>query len=677
MNIKNLIKNKYLWVGISTIIFIILIFIMTNSQSSSSDDGSECPKGQQSYKCSNGESQCAIPCPTNQKWNCNSHDDNTAACVCKTGTLCENKSNCCINCNNDLCCDEDQQITVDGKNSCCPAGTIPNSDKNACMSKCGNGYCGVNQECLSISNIPADSFNEFDQTANNWRGYTQDSSNGKYTVHLCEDKSKCSWGSAIGFPSSVSNAWPYYNIRDNVCLPKTNDDTSCYNLSEDACNKKQNCEMVDVLQAFSSKNSDDFINKMQSLFDNNKTSNLGYYCDGTGASDSDFLRLYKETGTGDCSWSDCYKQLSNTGSTQILYTKNDNDNGGVCTSLNVPDTEIEKGITMQQACTDVINGVPCNACIGKKVGEMVTCPSTSQNTNKGWSFEKCIKDDNNTQLKKYTAIGGGNCPWGCENSSCETTEIDNNIIIGQSDGANNRYCATNDQIINWTKPGDVAWICDTNSKDCIQGTNANTTYKNQKGCRDTSQCIQICSGDTVKIILDVSNTGSTNNKLIISNGTSDSGARVEATFYKDNTTYASFEYEFTILAYTKDKNNPQQVTNGTAIEPNNMNVYIQQTRNTPKKICFKFDQYHYLIYEECTTKNLKNGNIFAYSKFSEPNIYYNTTYGSKFYFSKHDFDSYTKNPTKNPPPIYGDTSNFKNRDTNNYPVNVTFVKVWN
>jgi hypothetical protein len=164
-------------------------------------------------------------------------DGCTDASDCSDGASCKNNQCCPKNhyiCDNDPCCDRpcinhegkknwccDQVCDISGGFICCPTGTVCDTEKKACLSKCGNNNCDVNETCVML---PVDDANKFQ--------FSDKSSYEDGILYSCVARpmeGQCSNKKSDNFiPETVNNFKPCFNsnsIKDvNDILENTRTD---------------------------------------------------------------------------------------------------------------------------------------------------------------------------------------------------------------------------------------------------------------------------------------------------------------------------------------------------------------------------------------------------------------------------------------------------------------------
>ena len=212
-------ETKYIIVLIITIVFSLLIYVISSLFASSCPDGQElldtkCVKKCDQFsevrdtftrqcrtKCasdevySNNTKSCKA-CSAGTKWFDNP-DNITGSCqsYCETNYDCPDNFKCYENsCHKDLCSNKDGKIetcdtecntvTLDGSttdNICCPKEKIYSEnnvakcclgtsfydpDTKSCVIKCGTNICEQDEDCVKITNLQTDTINKFSSSSN-------------------------------------------------------------------------------------------------------------------------------------------------------------------------------------------------------------------------------------------------------------------------------------------------------------------------------------------------------------------------------------------------------------------------------------------------------------------------------------------------------------------------------
>ena len=464
---KNIFKSRLTWLVIFIVIGIIAIVII--SKADSGPQPLTCIDPEIRYTC-DGSIICGPKCPDDQYFNCT-----TKKCDCKSpNTLCEGGTVCCEVCDNDICCSEDRQISVDGKVSCCAPGTSPDKDtKTQCLTQCGieGGPCGINQTCNKLSGLTKERYDamiEKHSSEDSWRGSKWDDISKSGEVYFCSDPPMCMWQEAQALPHSIGDAYFNYDMGglsgegfNSLCLPKEGD-TSCYGKSKATCDST-NCDWVNVLDSYS-KDTYGTEKKLNAWNEHNGRSVLGSYCGGNDKAWGRLEKAVKDPASTTCKWQDCYNRLANTGTIDIDW----NEDTATCSALKTGNTN--SGIQSLVKCKGP--GDPCSSCV--KADEYANCiqcngqgnpckecnilgqyvPSESCTSTDGWKFEVCKPNDNN--VLRYdptqTSENMGNCPWGCNDPTsqdCKNTITDAPMIFGQTLAGTSEVCYNNSEIQNY------------------------------------------------------------------------------------------------------------------------------------------------------------------------------------------------------------------------------------
>lgn len=632
MNIKDILKNKFFWFSI--ILLVTVIVIIVSVRTSGDSPPSVCPTNKVLHHC-DGSPVCEDPCPSGKTWDCVSK-----SCECPVGTIsCVGNTICCDQCVNDLCCSTNNQITVDGKTQCCSPGTGPDSTGKVCLSYCGEGakVCEKNQECMKLTNLDKTTFDTLTSTYSkdsNWAGSTWDSTNNKGYIDLCVDSNSCTWEDPTGIPSSIGDAWTYYNFSGlsdtgSLCLPTTvKTDQNCYSAkNETDCQKASegSCKWTNILDDYSNPETSDILkNNLTKWIENKNQSTLGYYCGDT--STTPYGRLQQVIGSNLCKWSDCYQQISNTGTIKVQW----DENSKRCSALK--GTGTAGGISSLTKCMD--KGNPCSAC--NTPGEYVNCGGASKSN---WKFDKCITTNNDMVLSQNNS--NGNCPWGCnppiESIDCRNTVKvgDQNLVIGQKFKNNTDiYCTGDGQISTWDSSPEV-WSCGhPDVVGCVNKKPVNPTdpsYSSENACIDDCPA-PILVGD--EIYIEVTRSNDQTQKWVVNNAnTTKKGQHVTV---QDMTTInppltplsAATRNEFKLIIQataTKDKNSPF-AEKGSIIDTKTMYAMLQQSDGS--NYYFGIDKTDNFLYEP-VGKNIFS-EIYNKSIVSNSILYYNTTYINTF-----------------------------------------------
>ena len=468
MDMKKILKDPLTWMIILIIIGLIMIAVLSKG-----DDGPQpitCKNDEIRTSC-DGEIVCAPKCKDDMYFNCA-----TRKCDCKSpNKLCEGGTVCCTVCDNDICCAADNQISVDGKISCCPPGTSPDSDtKTKCLTTCGleGGPCEINQTCNKLTGLTKESYDNMikqHSSEKTWRGGKWDDISKTGEVYFCSDPPKCMWEESQALPHSVGDAYPNYDMSalggegfNSLCLPKDGD-TSCYGKAKSTCDSSK-CDWVNILDSYSKDTDGSFEKKLNEWNNYTGKSILGYYCGDNTTPWGRLEKARKDPASTGCKWQDCYNRLANTGTVDILWDEQTN----TCSSLKTGNTT--GGIQSLVKCKGP--GDPCSSCT--KEGEYANCiqcnkegspckecegvgdyvPVNNCTSTTGWKFEAC-KSGNN-KVMKYDATKGansGNCPWGCNDPNsqeCIDTMSDpaQKEVEGQKLGGTSEACFNDGQIKN-------------------------------------------------------------------------------------------------------------------------------------------------------------------------------------------------------------------------------------
>ena len=522
MDMKKILKDPLTWMIILIIIGLIMIAVLSKG-----DDGPQpitCKDDETRTSC-DGEIVCAPKCKDDMYFNCA-----TRKCDCKSpNKLCEGGTVCCTVCDNDTCCAADNQISVDGKISCCPPGTSPDSDtKTQCLTTCGleGGPCEINQTCNKLTGLTKESYDNMikqHSSEKTWRGGKWDDISKTGEVYFCSDPPKCMWDESQALPHSVGDAYPNYDMSalggegfNSLCLPKDGD-TSCYGKAKSTCDSSK-CDWVNILDSYSKDTDGSFEKKLNDWNNYTGKSILGYYCGDNTIPWGRLEKARKDPASTGCKWQDCYNRLANTGTVDILWDEQTN----TCSSLKTGNTT--GGIQSLVKCKGP--GDPCSSCT--KEGEYANCiqcnkegspckecegvgkyvPTDKCTSTTGWRYQACKPD--NKKVLKYDATQGdnsGNCPWGCNDPNsqeCLNTTTDPPYVFGQQLAGTTEVCYNDGQIKNnlpnyWrAKPPPSGMACTKeDSTYCQNPGNAICTHskepcgENEKGCYATqSECEQ-------------------------------------------------------------------------------------------------------------------------------------------------------------------------------------------
>ena len=499
MDIKKYLKNpKVLGFGIFIFVIVIVIFIIIMLKPTPNSPSGVCGQ-QKSYKC--GDTiQCGPSCrDDDQTWDCDKKK-----CVCKDSTKkdCVGNTQCCTECDNDMCCSQENQVKSGDTSACCSPGAVPNAEKTSCVVICGGKPCDPGKDCVSVSNLsPTDLANMQKQ-----EGYV--STDAKNVVYFCNSPPKCMFSTHSNLPGgdTTEGADYFYNTGtifngvegESVCFPKSPDPNSdCYSkISQEDCGS--GCNWIDnVFDEFVVKNTnptdyDDFKKHMENLNVINKKSTIGYYC---GDGSDSFGRFEVTTGTGTCDVTACINNITNDGTIRVNWDQKTN----TCSSLKGPNSALAGGVTSQIRCTG--NKTPCPNCT--KEGDLEQCNDKPSST---WDFTPCKTTPTNVAVLKYSPgdPNSGNCPWGSNTLSDITQDgSDPSGYHGLAEIGGKTACYSDGQIKNIpdikyklvsdkNNKGDLCQKCDTIDNDCIY---------NDSGCKNAV----ICGG--------LSNTGYIPNNL--------------------------------------------------------------------------------------------------------------------------------------------------------------------
>jgi hypothetical protein len=483
-------KNPKIWGIILLLIAVIvaIVIIIINLKPAPVPNSKFCGSSKIKTTCPDKSIQCADICPEDQIWSCIAPGSSGeyGACVCRDKSLkmCNQKSECCPTCVNDMCCDaKNQAIYTDdtGKliKKCCPPTTIPGITGEGCLSLCGASSipCPKGQFCMQIAGLTGSDFTDALNYSKKDQSYRSDDGS---TIYACAIPSKCEFGisslNIAPYNSPIGGLSSYYNTdnimkdtTDNICIPNNSQD---YGSTGSVCYKtdhqyKESCTTPDCtwLSSFDILNEDrgmDTLKKhMGAIMYNDNKSDLGYYCGKDNERWIQYKQLTKESGT--CNWQDCLRQVDEIGITRISW------DGEKCLALK---SNKNSGIRGSVQCTDV--GVPCPSC--NRPGDYSNCVlckdvgNPCQNCTKAgeyvddcdlglWEFTDC-KDDPNMVLSSFADQGKtcnqggticGNCAWGGNNPSSISPFGKEGLQSGiKSDY--NVYCVNDGQIYTDTIP---------------------------------------------------------------------------------------------------------------------------------------------------------------------------------------------------------------------------------
>lgn len=476
-SVLNLLKSPYFLITISVVSMIIIYISVSKSTPSPIIPVlPKCTSPGTYVNCPDGKKDCGLNCPVGQKWDCT-----LKKCVClnSNSKLCNNNSQCCDTCENDVCCSASNQIINNGVVSCCSPGTIPAKSVNntsgtpdICLVKCGNSTCNQGEECVKVSNLNATTYNNLISDPNISPQITSKDPSTN-TITYCYGEPTCQFGDENALPSAINNNYPYYNFQNkegyskfSACIPRSQTDTTttCFNndTSQD-CNGIPTCKWVSMPDDYDGNGP--VGTQIQNYMVYKGNSSQGYYCDPGGLT-LGRVSQFKEQ-SGNCGWKDCLNQISNQGTIDVNW------DGTNCNSFKVPPYQNTGLQPVQQLqcsgpnspcssckstgqfinaikCTGV--GVPCANCTS--VGQIICvddntkCEPISNNNN--WTFNTCVpKATDGTDTMVLNSSGGGNCPWGCNGSSgqnCYNVNIPSGSgnIFGQNLSDSNDIVCLND-----------------------------------------------------------------------------------------------------------------------------------------------------------------------------------------------------------------------------------------
>ena len=541
-------KNPKIWfVIVLSITFIVSMIALYNAMKPTHlAPSSFCPPDKSKTTCGDSSitPQCADKCMiSNQKWDCKANQGK-GECVCTSGVLCNQKSECCDNCNtNDLCCDESAVITKNGKKSCCSPGTTANAAKTDCVSTCGGNTkpCDENNLCNQIVNLKPTEFATMlaqSKKDDTWRG-----DNNKDTIYFCSKAPNCEWNSngEQYFPKRFDNgATSYYKSSDifrgqdaKFCIPKSetnypNSADGCYNANETDCGLATNCSWVSPLEILATQDGyNDLKTIMTSITKSRNVSDKGYYCGNDTDPWSKFSQKEQING-GSCTWQDCNNAIVEPGVVSVRW----DESSGKCGAIKSTDTEggIKRGIQ----CTGP--GVPCSTCTDAgDFADCVKCTDTDTpcpgctagqyvpncvSTTNEWQFQDCKGDlDNGYMVTNYKAPTGttcdntntfcGNCPFGTNGAPVDyySGVVPETRKSGNTD--NGSVCVSDGQVWPYIPPPIVKYKmmsnvpdkgvackeCSESDTDCGFNTDCTVCNDGYVINNDKTYCVYKCTTD--------------------------------------------------------------------------------------------------------------------------------------------------------------------------------------
>lgn len=292
-----------------------------------------CPAGK--ISACDGTACSPSTCPPGQTFSCLSK-----SCSCPLQqSLCGGV--CCPtdSCKNNKCCTNPCAGAPDG---CCPSGTSCSSDGKSCLVLCGppdstgktTNSCSAGQSCVIVKNIPKDKIAALESQYKG-QGAVFDEPNG--TMYMCKSPSAgCAWtGFDSAAPAIQNNYYPCFNYQSSgqagsgFCTSsalspslKQNcyshpDPTSC---SADTTNS---CTWWNALAAPVSSTNAEVSTITGGSF--------GDYCDPKNG--EAFSRIVQVQGNNQCTWQDCFSNLSQPGVVDIEFTDATGTGPSTCSVL--------------------------------------------------------------------------------------------------------------------------------------------------------------------------------------------------------------------------------------------------------------------------------------------------------------------------------------------------------
>jgi len=228
-----------------------------------------------------------------------------------------------------ICCVPDKVYFKDGNNECCPGDSVYNPTTNTCTIKCGNNFCNMGEECLTINNVSEKARAEL-------TGQPDVTINGN-RVDMCYKNDKtCSPSLQYTIPNNVGSYHPCVQLYDKgYCTSVSGDATTtkkCYSSykDKDKCDNNSSgiCRWNNILETVGSSGTPEAtVNSI-----NNELTNLNYslgdYC---GADQNvPYMRVVTtQLEQPTCGYKDCLTYFSQKNIDDIYY----NDASKLCVAL--------------------------------------------------------------------------------------------------------------------------------------------------------------------------------------------------------------------------------------------------------------------------------------------------------------------------------------------------------
>ena len=378
-------KKPMFWVVLITLIVVVAAFATRSAVDPLCNPGEIYDK-----KCG----KCRPVCPSGTP----EYDCKTATCKCPAdqplcGGVCCDKDLCqkSPDGQTDICCTKEQTCMVDGKLTCCPAGTICKDGK--CVAICGRSadgtvnMCSEDSTCVVVTGLTPNSVAKFKQEIAD--GDTNMVVNGD-EAFICvkNTDSQCFFDNEKAVPAIQDNFYPCFS------LPKTDQEAGlgycassgatsladCYSKHKTKGECKDGCEWRDVL---TEAGTDAGRSRLQSELDQITGMDYGYYCQ---KGDVPYTRVVAVQGTDVCDWKTCWSHLAGKNVIDVKW----DDTTKQCTAL--------------QSCTGNVGMT--NEVIkedGTRVSNPFSAPPIPSNQN--GDFPPC----------------GGECPIESSGVSCESS----------------------------------------------------------------------------------------------------------------------------------------------------------------------------------------------------------------------------------------------------------------
>lgn len=250
-----------------------------------------------------------------------------------------------------MCCKSGEQACDNG---CCPAETL--CDNGKCTALCGvDGTgkpvtCKPDEECVLISGLTGNQANKIKAKYPDARYDPH-----KQILYLCAQSTEtCQFGvdEGISVPSSINDFYGCYPFpigtdseTASYCVGiKDEDTTDCFShKTTDDCKSDAKCQWRDVLG---------YLSQGESMTDletraNQLETDMGYiqqdwngsYCQPTDT-DQPYQRVVAFDGGSNCTWKDCFSQISQPGIIDVEF----NENTKTCVGLQACNSAAGKGL---------------------------------------------------------------------------------------------------------------------------------------------------------------------------------------------------------------------------------------------------------------------------------------------------------------------------------------------